>query len=116
MRARAHKRIGPICEQCGNGQRLHVHHLDENPQNNDPSNLKTLCATCHKRWHWTHGQERLKRASACAICSLPSRRLGFCQKHYQRFRKYGDPRLSKRGNSSVSFFVREDSSGRLSRL
>ena len=30
---------------------LAVHHLDENPANNDPSNLVTLCGTCHAVHH-----------------------------------------------------------------
>lgn len=30
---------------------LAVHHLDENPANNDPSNLVTLCSTCHAVHH-----------------------------------------------------------------
>lgn len=115
MRIRAHKQIGIACERCGAMHSLHVHHKDENPMNNEPSNLVTWCASCHRRWHWTAGREKSRRASACAICSSPSRRQGFCQKHFRRFRKYGDPRLSKRGNASGTFFVREDTSGRLSR-
>jgi RNase P subunit RPR2 len=28
---------------------LSVGHLDQNPQNNDPSNLKVMCTSCHLR-------------------------------------------------------------------
>ena len=28
---------------------LEVHHIDENRQNNNPSNLIILCPTCHKK-------------------------------------------------------------------
>lgn len=39
------------CERCGRPESLHVHHKDENMHNNDPLNLETLCASCHKKWH-----------------------------------------------------------------
>lgn len=44
------------CENCGhphdpkNGFTLTVHHLDANPQNNDPNNLVALCQRCHLRF------------------------------------------------------------------
>ena len=38
------------CEICGK-KAHHVHHRDENPQNNDPANLQSLCASCHKKEH-----------------------------------------------------------------
>lgn len=39
------------CEECGRDNCLEVHHVDENWQNNDPSNLKVLCSDCHRRSH-----------------------------------------------------------------
>ena len=48
-KARQHR--GPICQDCGSDQDLHIHHLDENPWNNDPANLRTLCRGCHKQVH-----------------------------------------------------------------
>jgi len=51
------------CENCehpndpGNGYALTVHHLDANPQNNDPSNLVALCQRCHLK----HQHKDLKR-------------------------------------------------------
>jgi hypothetical protein len=111
MRARAHKLMRTACEHCAATTRLHVHHLDENPRNNRPSNLMTLCARCHRRWHWTHGRERLKRGSVCRICPAPSKGLGYCLKHYQRFRKYGDPYLSKRGGRLVNVSA-DDAAGK----
>lgn len=42
------------CEHCGcdgTGTRLVVHHRDGNPTNNAPSNLITLCDSCHKLVH-----------------------------------------------------------------
>lgn len=48
------------CEVCGverpKGRRwcekrLHIHHIDNDPSNNNPSNLKTLCRNCHISEH-----------------------------------------------------------------
>ena len=40
------------CEKCGfiaeHRAQLDVDHIDGNHQNNDPSNLQTLCANCHR--------------------------------------------------------------------
>lgn len=49
-RSRQHRK--DACERCGTRERLHVHHEDGNWQNADPSNLVTLCATCHLKLHW----------------------------------------------------------------
>lgn len=42
---------GDICDKCGfkaeNPVQLDVDHKDNNPANNDPSNLWTLCKNCH---------------------------------------------------------------------
>jgi hypothetical protein len=43
------------CESCGSITRLEVHHLDKNPLNCDPANLRTFCDVCHKAWHVRHG-------------------------------------------------------------
>jgi len=41
------------CEVCGNDdtRSLEVHHKDEDRGNNDPSNLLTVCESCHLRIH-----------------------------------------------------------------
>lgn len=53
------------CQMCGEAEvknqtkrykgvsNLHIHHIDHNPQNNDYTNLITLCITCHIRHHKT---------------------------------------------------------------
>ena len=47
-----HKYRGAICENCGfvavDKRQLDVHHKDGNHSNNDPMNLQTLCANCHR--------------------------------------------------------------------
>lgn len=108
LHQRARKFRKSACEECGATTKLHVHHLDENPKNNDPSNLQTLCASCHLRWHWANGKTNPKRQSVCTICSAPARKRDMCQKHYQRFRLYGDPCLTKRADASGKYsLVRE---------
>ena len=36
---------------------LTVAHLDQNPENNDPANLRALCQRCHLSWDVTHHQQ-----------------------------------------------------------
>jgi 5-methylcytosine-specific restriction endonuclease McrA len=47
------RRDGYICTVCGEadvyGRKLSVHHIDDNPNNNTPSNLITVCHQCHHR-------------------------------------------------------------------
>ena len=43
---------GPTCEECGfvpmHSCQLDVDHKDGDRSNNDPNNLQTLCANCHR--------------------------------------------------------------------
>jgi hypothetical protein len=63
------------CQLCGEtrkhwGNRLHVHHIDENKLNNHPHNLITLCANCHAK---SHGNEQARQVlSACAVSNCKS--------------------------------------------
>ena len=50
-RKRAARFMAPRCAACGTRRERVVHHLDENPMNNDPVNLQTLCGNCHSFWH-----------------------------------------------------------------
>lgn len=50
------------CEACGGTTRLHIHHIDKDPWNCAPANLKTLCEPCHKaehKYHDSYGNARL---------------------------------------------------------
>jgi len=107
LRKRAMKFRGNKCEVCGSIKTISIHHLDSNPANNSPDNLMTLCSSCHMKWHWTHGKKMPKRQTICKICGEPSRKLDMCQKHYQRFRKYGDPLLTKKKTGLKYELVRE---------
>lgn len=74
------------CEACGATRRLEVHHKDEDPTNNEMSNLRVLCLKCHRKEHKTEN---------CSIpgCERPFKALGYCNMHYHRFKKHGDPFL-----------------------
>lgn len=43
---------GDTCNACGfipvDKIQLDVDHIDGNPSNNDPQNVQTLCANCHR--------------------------------------------------------------------
>ncbi len=43
------------CNRCNSDWKLHIHHIDENPCNEDEYNLEVLCVTCHishhNKWH-----------------------------------------------------------------
>ena len=49
------KHRGDECEMCGHHPffrgSLDVHHRDGEKTNNEPENLMTLCATCHRELH-----------------------------------------------------------------
>jgi len=48
-----------VCSRCGKSGKpstkkhryLHIHHRDENPFNNSPTNLEVLCVKCHIKHH-----------------------------------------------------------------
>ena len=46
------------CEHCGfipkHSSQLEVDHIDGNHNNNDPNNLQTLCANCHRLKTYTN--------------------------------------------------------------
>src|SRR2546425_11096317 len=54
--ARKHRK--KQCENCNSTERLQIHHKDENWKNNLPSNLKTLCPSCHMKLHWSQWKLR----------------------------------------------------------
>lgn len=45
------------CRLCGAEEYLHIHHRDNDPTNDSPENLVTLCERCHSRVHAHNGQE-----------------------------------------------------------
>lgn len=51
LKANLQKEIGSICPFCENDEVGHfeIHHIDENPSNNEISNLLMLCPICHSK-------------------------------------------------------------------
>lgn len=87
------------CQECGRSQcKLHVHHIDENPQNNTRSNLKTLCVRCHRLAHLQHLRMTLQQSKPCTYCSRQARHRGLCNTHYSRLRRHGNALTVKRFN------------------
>lgn len=95
-RARARQTRQDCCEICGSTDVLCAHHINGDVADNSPDNLMTLCSPCHTKWHWQNGKTPKKRQSVCTVCGDPARRLDMCPKHYMRFRKYGNPNLTKK--------------------
>ena len=62
-RMRAHSMAFNKCMRCGKIGRMDVHHKDENPLNNNPSNLETLCRSCHLLVHRHKSETRSSRRS-----------------------------------------------------
>jgi len=83
---------GP-CSACGDPNGSDVHHIDQDHTNNDLSNLARLCRSCHMK---EHRERRL-----CVVCGKPQKGHGYCDKHYQRWKKWGDP-LAVKANQHTS--------------
>lgn len=72
------------CEECGKMNsvkplygssrlgRIHIHHIDFNHNNNDITNLKALCASCHNKAHGN--RTTLEGARAAALSRLGQKR------------------------------------------
>lgn len=50
---RARKHRLQSCEACGSMDKLHAHHVDGRPENNEAPNIQTLCVSCHNFLHAT---------------------------------------------------------------
>ncbi len=94
-RSKSTRSMKESCEMCGSTGYRHVHHKDENPRNNDPSNLQTLCVSCHALVHSPNFDKITGQRKSCLHCSKESARAGLCNTHLSRLRRYGDPCLKK---------------------
>ena len=64
------KRDDHKCVLCGMPQeeqkkKLTVHHIDENKINNNPSNLMTVCNSCHCKLHKPHRYSMRNKGVMC---------------------------------------------------
>lgn len=81
---RARQLVAPgSCETCGQPKARDVHHKDGDHTNNALTNLIRLCRSCHVKAH------RPRRT--CSVCTRPQKGHGYCDMHYQRWRRWGDP-------------------------
>jgi len=59
------------CECCGGKERLAIHHVNEDWQDNRPENWQTLCVYCHQQWHGLHRKLGIKTSTRMpALASL----------------------------------------------
>lgn len=90
-------RDGFKCAQCGANSSLIVHHKDWIRTNNDPSNLLTLCRSCHRKEHFeVTVKDETKKCFICDEAFNPGetrrktqilcRRLS-CKKEYKKRKK-----------------------------
>lgn len=77
------------CEKCGKTGRLDVHHIDGDYTNNSIDNLLVVCRSCHLKIH------RAKPKCKVDGCDKKVKGYGYCEKHYQRYKKNGDPLKTK---------------------
>jgi hypothetical protein len=112
-RRQSAKAAGTNCEMCsrpGTETRLHVHHQDKNPLNNDPLNLRTLCGSCHHRCHSPNFTETGEQRRTCEFCDKPSMKRGWCYTHMSRFKRFGHPLAKKRKIGSEWVLMLHDGS------
>lgn len=98
-RRQSAKLASSSCRSCGRraaASRMYVHHLDGNAMNNSGRNLRTLCGSCHRRSHSPNFTENGKARRPCLHCDKPSMKRRLCFTHLTRFKKHGDPLVSKR--------------------
>lgn len=95
-RRQSGRAVRSACQLCGTDRRrLHVHHRDENPQNNRPSNLLTLCVSCHRRCHSPNYDPMTGQRRPCLHCSNQAIKRGLCSTHLSRLRRFGHPLAKK---------------------
>lgn len=72
-----------VCEICGSTKSIDVHHKDGDYNNNNVDNLMIVCRSCHMKIH--------RPQKTCSLCGKPVKGHGYCNMHYIRWKKFGDP-------------------------
>lgn len=124
--AAVREKDGSTCQKCGvYDKHIHTHHVAPRSRRPDlrhvVENGKCLCGSCHLWCHYhpieatamgllsDASYERAKREKTfCVVCGEANFGHGYCLKHYKRWKKYGDPLLTKKhggGNAGDPFLV-----------
>lgn len=90
------------CQICGKSSKLDIHHKDFDETNNTLENLQALCRSCHMKIH------RPKTKCKIEGCEQISKSHGYCEKHYQRMTKYGNPYMVKKANGKIEIVGKDD--------
>jgi 5-methylcytosine-specific restriction endonuclease McrA len=64
------------CRECGSETNLEVHHKDRNQDNNNKSNLITLCTRCHTKEHHPLQDRSMPGSTTIAVDRKTRNRLG----------------------------------------
>jgi 5-methylcytosine-specific restriction endonuclease McrA len=67
MTKRKFRELAGKCARCGWNLEvlvLHVHHIDHDHRNENPSNWEVLCPTCHKHHHFLDKRQSNYRITA----------------------------------------------------
>lgn len=69
-----------VCQDCGSGKSLQVHHIDSDPSNNVDTNLVLLCKPCHAARHVAMGEPQLAGLILVnrTYSHIPLRNCAFC--------------------------------------
>lgn len=76
---RARKHLKDACENCAATEDLHVHHQDRDSSNDDPSNLQTLCDSCHLKLHWREDRDKRLASNSMLANAQPPKACVICQ-------------------------------------
>jgi hypothetical protein len=91
----------------------HVHHIDHDTLNNDPTNLMVLSGGEHTRLHHAeHAGRWSRRYAACVTCGTTERRYesrGMCTACYAAWRYANDPE----GHMAKAYASRKKPNGKL---
>lgn len=60
-----------------------------------------LCVSCHSKYDFN------RKNKECSIvgCNKKYKGLGYCDKHYQRFKKWGNPLAKKSHNNPIKYII-----------
>ena len=82
------------CSKCGRDLPANIKHFHRNK--NGPHGLNHVCKECRGYSFGPHQRQRQEGECVVSGCSRQKEKGGYCGKHYQRWRKYGDPAVIKK--------------------